>query len=73
MADEPAASLLKANEAVETQHPVYVYCIECKQHLCKPCDYRIHVERKIAARVEASPKGDSDSEAAMSKDTPEID
>ena len=40
---EPAASLLKANEAAEMLNPVYVYCVDCKFHLCKRCDYRTHI------------------------------
>ena len=42
LVEESATSLLRANEAVEQMPPVYVYCHNCKQHLCKPCDYRIH-------------------------------
>ena len=40
---EPAASLVKANEAAEMLNPVYVYCEDCKCHLCKRCDYCTHV------------------------------
>ena len=39
---DTATSLLRANEAVEMMHPVYVYCQDCKQHLCKACDYKMH-------------------------------
>ena len=42
---EPGASLVKANEAAEMLHPVYVFCVDCKYHLCKRCDYRKHVPK----------------------------
>lgn len=40
---ETAASLVKANEAAEMLNPVYVYCEDCRYHLCKRCDYHAHV------------------------------
>ena len=33
-------------------HPVYVYCVDCKQYLCKPCDYKVHQLKKVHATQE---------------------
>ena len=33
----------KTIESVESVYPVYVFCRDCKKHLCKPCDYKLHV------------------------------
>ena len=43
LGESAAASLVKANEAAEMLNPVYVYCEDCKYHLCKRCDYRTHI------------------------------
>lgn len=39
---------MKASEAAEMLHPVYVYCEDCNQYLCKPCDYKAHHDSNIA-------------------------
>ena len=51
-ASQPEASLVRANEAAEMLHLVYVHCVDCKQYLCKPCDYKVHQLKKGHATQE---------------------
>ena len=44
--------MVRASEAAEMLHPVYVYCVDCKQYLCKPCDYKVHQLKKVHATQE---------------------
>ena len=34
---------MRASEVAEKLRIVYVYCNDCKQHLCKKCDFNVHV------------------------------
>ena len=60
-AKEPAASLHKAAEVAEMLHPVYIYCVECSQHLCSACDYKKHIsgEEEVASETNQKAKPSS--------------
>ena len=67
-ASEPAASLFKASEAAEMLHPVYIYCSDCKQHLCKPCDYKAHVLQPQSTTTNVSKEQDDSAKSNKDND-----
>ena len=64
---EPATSLLKANEAAEMMNPVYIHCVDCKQYLCKRCDYRAHTNLSSEKDEESRDLSNRDNEDSEKK------